>query len=642
MGLTLVQKILKNHLVSGTLEPGLEISIHIDQTLTQDATGTMACLQFETLDQKQVQTELSVNYIDHNVLQIGFQNTDDHKYLETISKKYGMYYSKAGNGICHQVHLERFGKPGKTLLGSDSHTPTGGGLGMIAIGAGGLDIAIAMAGGPFYLQAPKVVKVELTGKLAPWCSGKDVIIKLLEIMTTKGNVGCMVEYTGDGVKNLSIQERATITNMGAELGVTTSVFPSDERTREFLESQGRGDCYVPLSADDDAEYFKTITIDLSALEPMVSKPHSPDNVATVRETQGIKVQQVAIGSCTNASYVDLMKVAQILKGKKVHPDVSLIISPASRQTLEMLTTNGALADLVMAGARIAETNCGFCIGQGHVPATGSVSVRTVNRNFKGRCGTPTADVYLVSPEVAAATALTGELTDPRSLGDAPKLCIPDNYVVDNTLLITPDGAHPEVEIARGPNIGNPPSNDPTPDNLSGKVLLKVGDKITTDHIMPAGQLLKFRSNIPKYSEYVFEPLDPTFSQRAGELRDAKKHGFIVGGESYGQGSSREHAALCPMYLGIKALVAKSFERIHTANLINFGILPLTFADPNDYDRIDQDDVVELNDVRKTLKNNGEFVLKNTTKNVSIPLNYQLTDRQRKIILAGGLLNFTKS
>ncbi|MDX9701710.1 MAG: aconitate hydratase [Candidatus Auribacterota bacterium] len=642
MGLSVIQKILKNHLVTGTLEPGSEISIRIDQTLTQDATGTMACLQFETMGQPRVKTELSVNYVDHNVLQIGFQNTDDHKYLETISKKYGLYYSKAGNGICHQVHLERFGQPGKTLLGSDSHTPTAGGLGMIGIGAGGLDIAIAMGGGAFYIQAPKIVRVELTGSLPAWCSAKDIILKLLQIMTTKGNVGCMVEYSGDAVKTLSVQERATITNMGAELGVTTSVFPSDLRTKEYLESQGRGDCYVPLTADPDAEYFKTITIDLSSLEPMIAKPHSPDNVVTVKEVQGVKVQQVAIGSCTNASYVDLMKVAQILKGKTVHPDVSLIVSPASRQTLEMISKNGALTDLITAGARITESNCGFCIGQGHVPSTGSVSVRTVNRNFKGRCGIQDAEVYLVSPEVAAVTALSGEITDPRAFGNPPKLCIPDKYIVDNTLLIAPSKPSGDVKIFRGPNIGDPPNNNPMPDDLCGNVLIKVGDKITTDHIMPAGQLLKFRSNIPKYSEHVFEPLDPTFAQRAVQLRDSNKYGFIVGAESYGQGSSREHAALCPMYLGIKAVITRSFERIHTANLINFGILPLTFANPDDYDKIEQGDAVELSGVRQTLLKNGQFVLKNTSKKTDMPLNYDLTERQRKIILAGGLLNFTNS
>lgn len=642
MGLSLIEKILNDHLVKGTLTPGSEISIRIDQTLTQDATGTMACLQFETLGIPQVKTEVSVNYVDHNVLQIGFQNTDDHKYLETISKKYGLYYSKAGNGICHQVHLERFGQPGKTLLGSDSHTPTAGGLGMIGIGAGGLDIAIAMGGGPFFLQAPKIIKVELTGSLPPWSSAKDVILKLLEILTTKGNVGYMVEYAGEGVKTLSVQERATITNMGAELGVTTSVFPSDERTKEYLESQGRGDQYIALNADDDAAYEKVITIDLSALEPMVAKPHSPDNVATVAATAGTKVQQVAIGSCTNASFPDLMKVAQILKGKKIHPDVSLIISPASRQTLEMLTKSGALADLIAAGARITESNCGFCIGQGHVPSTNSVSVRTVNRNFKGRCGTANADVYLVSPEVAAVTALTGEITDPRTFGTPPDLVLPESYDIDNTLLIAPSKEHGDVEIFRGPNIGDPPKNQPLPETLHGTVLLKVGDKITTDHIMPAGQLLKFRSNIPKYSEHVFEPLDPTFSQRAATARDNDKHGFIVAAESYGQGSSREHAALCPMYLGIKAVIAKTIERIHTANLINFGIVPMIFTNSDDYDSIDQDDEVQITNVRDTLASGERFVLHNKTKNNDIPLSISLTERQRNIILAGGLLNFTKS
>ena len=642
MGLSLIEKILKDHLVTGTLKPGEEISIRIDQTLTQDATGTMACLQFESLGIPRVKTDLSVNYVDHNVLQIGFENSDDQLYLKTVSEKYGMYYSRAGNGICHQLHLERFGRPGKTLLGSDSHTPTGGGMGMIAIGAGGLDVAIAMGGGAFYLRSPKIIKVDLKGSLAPWTSGKDVILKLLQILTTKGNVGCMLEFGGEGVASLSVQERATITNMGAELGVTTSVFPSDDVTKKFLESQGRGDCWVALEADSDAQYDRIIEIDLDQLEPMIAKPHSPDNVVTVSETAGIKVHQVAIGSCTNANYPDLVKVSQILKGKKIHKDLTLIISPASRQTLMMLSEDGYLEPLISAGARIAESNCGFCIGQGHVPSTGSVSLRTINRNFKGRCGTPTGQVYLVSPEVAAVAAVTGEITDPRSFGNPPELVIPDECTIDDSLLAGPLPSGTETEpVFRGPNIGDPPKNDQLPAKLSGQVLLKVGDKITTDHIMPAGQLLKYRSNIPKYSQYVFEPVDPEFSGRAMDAKNSGFHGFIIGGESYGQGSSREHAALCPMYLGIKVVVAKTIERIHSANLINFGILPLNFVNPDDYDKIEQGDELEIADSRSLLNNNKQPVLINKTKNTEIPVQYNLSDRQRSIILEGGLLNYTK-
>ncbi|MCD6461046.1 aconitate hydratase [bacterium] len=643
MGLSLIEKILKNHLVSGGLNPGKEISIRIDQTLTQDATGTMACLQFEALGIARVKTDLSVNYVDHNVLQIGFENSDDQLYLKTVSEKYGMYYSRAGNGICHQLHLERFGKPGKTLLGSDSHTPTGGGIGMVAIGAGGLDVAIAMGGGAFYLRSPKIIKVNLKGSLAPWTSGKDVILKLLRILTTKSNVGYMLEFGGEGVASLSVQERATITNMGAELGVTTSVFPSDHVTKKYLESQQRGHCWIPLCADPDAQYDRIIEIDLNELEPMIAKPHSPDNVVEVSQIKGIKVQQVAIGSCTNANYPDLVKTAQILDGKKINKDLTLIISPASRQTLMMLSDDGYLSKLIDAGARIAETNCGFCIGQGHVPSTGSVSLRTINRNFKGRCGTPTGQVYLVSPEVAAVAALTGEITDPRDFSaEPPKLIVPEKYAIDDSLLTRPSSEQTEnVSIFRGPNIGDPPHNDPLPDNLTGTVLLKVGDKITTDHIMPAGQLLKYRSNIPKYSQYVFEPVDPSFADRAFKAEKSGAHGFIVGGESYGQGSSREHAALCPMYLGIKAVLAKTIERIHSANLINFGILPLNFADPEDYNRIDQDDELEVSDIRLVLKDNKQPVIFNKTKNIKIPVNYDLSARQRSIILEGGLLNYTK-
>ncbi len=639
MGLTLTEKILGAHLISGHLKPGEEISIRIDHTLTQDATGTMACLQFEALRIPKVKTELSVNYIDHNVLQLGFENADDHLYLKTVSEKYGMLYSKPGNGVCHQLHLERFGQPGKTLLGSDSHTPTGGGIGMLAIGAGGLDIAIAMGGGAFFLASPKVIKVELIGKLSDWVSAKDIILALLQTLTTKGNVGTVIEYSGEGVKTLSIPERATITNMGAELGVTTSLFPSDDKTREFLKAQDREDCWVPLCADSDAEYYKVIEINLSKLEPMIAKPHSPDNVVKLSEIEGLKVDQVGIGSCTNAGYKDLATVAEILKGRKVHRDVTLIISPASRQVLKMITDNNLLTEMVKAGARIAETNCGFCIGQGHVPATGSVSLRTINRNFKGRCGTPNADVYLVSPQVAVVSAIEGKITDPRKYGVAPVVNLPAKYDVDDSMVLKPSGK--SVEIFRGPNIGDPPSNVDMAEDLAGTVLLKVGDKITTDHIMPAGNLLKFRSNIPKYSEYVFEPVDLTFPDRAKQERDRGNHGVIVGGESYGQGSSREHAALCPMFLGIKAVLAKSIERIHTANLINFGILPLTFVDKNDYDLIEQGDSIEIKNVRDSLSKKQDIILVNKTKDKKIPVCYSLSDRQINIILEGGLLNYTR-
>ncbi|MEW6534258.1 MAG: aconitate hydratase [Candidatus Auribacterota bacterium] len=641
MGLTLTEKILKEHLVSGTLKPGEEISIRIDQTLTQDATGTMACLQFEALGVPRVKTELSVSYVDHNVLQLGFENSDDQLYLQNIAEKYGLYYSKAGNGICHSVHIERFAQPGKTLLGSDSHTPTAGGMAMIAIGAGGLDIAIAMGGGPFYMTSPRVVKVELSGKLQPWSTAKDVILKVLQILTTKGNVGSIVEYGGDGVKTLAVTERATITNMGAELGVTTSVFPSDERTREFLKAQGREKCWRELKADPDAQYDRVIKINLSEIEPMIALPHSPDNVVTVKEVEGKKVHQVAMGSCTNTSLQDVTIAAKIMKGKHVHPSVNCILTPGSRQILRMMNKEGLLQDMLDAGVRVTEPNCGFCIGMGHVPPSNSVSLRTVNRNFKGRCGSATAEVYLVSPEVAMASAITGVITDPRTLGEYPKFTQPSEYDVDDSMILPPSKAPESVEITRGPNIGEPPKNEPLPKTLKGTVLLKVGDKITTDHIMPAGQKLKYRSNIPKYSEFVFEPIDPTFAARAMAQKALGNHNFIVGGDSYGQGSSREHAAICPMYLGVKAVIAKAIERIHTANLINFGIVPLTFANADDYDKIDQGDELELSDVTGALKNNKAIVLKNKTKGTEIPMDYSLTERQRKIILAGGLLPFTR-
>jgi aconitate hydratase len=641
MGKNLTQKVLEAHLVSGEYIPGTEIGIRIDQTLTQDATGTMACLQFESLGIQAVKTELSVSYVDHNTIQVGFENADDHRYLQTVAARYGIIYSRAGNGICHQVHLERFGRPGKTLLGSDSHTPTGGGVGMIAIGAGGLDVAVAMGGGPFYLTCPRVYKVHLTSQLQPWVSAKDVILKMLENLTSKGNVGVVLEYGGPGIKTLSVPERATITNMGAETGVTTSIFPSDEETRRFLKAQGREEHWIPLEADPDAEYERVIELNLSEVEPLTAAPHNPDNVKRVRELSGMKVDQVEIGSCTNSSYKDMMTVARILKGQKVHPDLSLGVAPGSRQVLQMLAQEGALADLIDVGARILESACGFCIGNSQSPQTDAVSLRTSNRNFLGRSGTKSAQVYLVSPEVAAAAVITGEMTDPRDLGmPHPEVSMPEQFSVDDSMFIFPEQADPDVEIYRGPNIGDPPRNEPLPDTIAGEVAIKVGDKITTDHIMPAGPYLKFRSNVPRYAQVVFEPIDPTFPQRSAENRDGGVHNVIVGGLSYGQGSSREHAALCPMYLGIKAVLAKSLERIHAANLINFGILPLTFADGDDYGRIEQGDEIELPDVRQRLERGEEIVLVDKTQGLEFPVVCDLSERQRAILLAGGLLNYT--
>jgi aconitate hydratase len=641
MGKNLTQKVLEAHLVSGEYIPGTEIGIRIDQTLTQDATGTMACLQFESLGIQTVKTELSVSYVDHNTIQVGFENADDHRYLQTVAARYGIIYSRAGNGICHQVHLERFGRPGKTLLGSDSHTPTGGGIGMIAIGAGGLDVAVAMGGGPFYLTCPRVYKVHLTGQLQPWVSAKDVILKMLENLTSKGNVGVVLEYGGPGIKTLSVPERATITNMGAETGVTTSIFPSDEETRRFLKAQGREEHWIPLEADPDAEYERVIELNLSEVEPLTAAPHNPDNVKRVRELSGMKVDQVEIGSCTNSSYKDMMTVARILKGQKVHPGLSLGVAPGSRQVLQMLAQEGALADLIDVGARILESACGFCIGNSQSPQTDAVSLRTSNRNFLGRSGTRSAQVYLVSPEVAAAAVITGEMTDPRDLGmPYPEVSMPEQFSVDDSMFIFPEQADPDVEIYRGPNIGDPPRNEPLPDTIAGEVAIKVGDKITTDHIMPAGPYLKFRSNVPRYAQVVFEPIDPTFPQRSAENRDGGVHNVIVGGLSYGQGSSREHAALCPMYLGVKAVLVKSLERIHAANLINFGILPLTFADGDDYGGIEQGDEIELPDVRQRLERGEEIVLVDKTQGLEFPVVCDLSERQRAILLAGGLLNYT--
>jgi len=641
MGKSLTRKILEKHLVMGEYVLGKEIAIKIDQTLTQDATGTMAYLQFEAMGLKQVKTELSVSYVDHNTVQVGFENADDHKYLQTVAAKYGIVYSRAGNGICHQVHLERFGKPGKTLLGSDSHTPTSGGIGMIAIGAGGLDVAVAMGGGEFYLNCPKVYKINLKGSLQPWVSAKDVVLKMLEMFTTKGNVDVVMEYAGPGLQNLTVPERATITNMGAEMGVTTSIFPSDEETRRFLKAQGRESDWVELKADDDAEYDKVVDLDLSELEPLAAAPHSPGNVVRVSDMKDLKVDQVMLGSCTNSSYKEIATAARIMKGRKIHPDVSFGVAPGSRQVLQMATRDGYVSDLLESGARLLEATCGFCIGNSQSPKSTGVSLRTSNRNFEGRSGTADAQVYLVSPEVAAVAAITGKMTDPRKAGiEYPKVSMPTEFLIDDSMFIFPKESDRNVEIVRGPNIGAPPVNDKMPENIKGHVGIKVGDKITTDHIMPAGARLKYRSNVPKYSEFVFESIDPTFPKRA--MADKKKGlaTVIVAGESYGQGSSREHAALCPMYLGVKAIIAKSVERIHAANLVNFGIISLSFKNVADYDKIDQGDEIEIPDIKKKLQNNEPVVLVNKTKNLKIELGYSLSQRQKDILYEGGLLSYT--
>ena len=646
MGKSITQKILEEHLVEGKWEPGKEIAIKVDQTLTQDATGTMAYLQFEAMGIPHVKTELSVSYVDHNTVQIGFENADDHKYLQTVAAKYGIIYSRAGNGICHQVHLERFGKPGKTLLGSDSHTPTGGGIGMIAIGAGGLDVAAAMAGGPFYLTCPKVIKINLKGKLRPWCSAKDVVLKMLEIFTTKGNVGCVFEYGGEGVKTLSVPERATITNMGAECGVTTSVFPSDEVTKKFLKAQDREEDWIEIKADPDAEYWKEIDLDLSEIVPLTAYPHSPGNVKPVKDFEGMDVDQVCLGSCTNSSYKDLMTAAKILKGRVAHPNVSFVIAPGSRQVLQNIERDGGLIDLISAGARIAESACGFCIGNSQSPKTNAVSLRTSNRNFLGRSGTKSANVYLVSPETAAAAVITGKMTDPRDLEKMgikyPEIKIPNKFYIDDNMFIYPSDKPDAIKIYRGPNIGDPPASQPLPENIHGEVTIKVGDKITTDHIIPAGSKMKYRSNVPKYSEFLFEVVDPTFYERAKKIKDSGRDNIIVGGESYGQGSSREHAALCPMYMGVKAVIAKSLERIHTANLINFGIIPLTFKNEKDYDKIEQGDELQIPKIREIIKKNDVLKVKDITKNFEFEVEYNLSDRQKEIILAGGTLAYMKN
>lgn len=639
MGMNLAQKIIKEHIVSGEMITGSEISIRIDQTLTQDSTGTMAYLQFEAIGIPRVKTKKSVAYVDHNTLQAGFENADDHKYIQTVASKHGVYFSKPGNGICHQVQLERFGVPGMTLLGSDSHTPTGGGIGMLAIGAGGLDVAVAMGGGPYYLTMPKVCKVELKGKLNAWSTAKDIILEVLRIMTVKGGVGKVIEYAGEGIKTLTVPERATITNMGAELGATTSIFPSDEVTLEFLKAQGREQDWVELLPDADATYDEHIIIDLATIEPLAAKPHSPDNVEKISSIGRIKVDQVAIGSCTNSSYMDMMKVAAMLKGKTVSPDVSLVISPGSKQVLTMLAENGALADMVAAGARILESACGPCIGMGQAPCTDAVSLRTFNRNFEGRSGTTSANVYLVSPEVAAASAITGVLTDPRELGQPPVIDMPKQFVINDNMVIAPAPEGADVEVVRGPNIKPFPVNKALTDKVAGKVLIKVGDNITTDHIMPStAKLLPFRSNVPYLAEFCLTPCDPQFPQRAKE----NGGGLIVGGSNYGQGSSREHAALAPLQLGVKGVIVKSFARIHMANLINSGILPMTFQNEADYDKIDMDDELVIDNAIEQVKNADTITVKNITKGYEFKVDISLSDRQVQMILAGGLLNFTRN
>ncbi len=641
MGQNVVQKVLASHLREGELQAGNEIGIRIDQTLTQDATGTMAYLQFEAMGMVGVKTDLSVSYVDHNTVQVGFENADDHRYLQTVAARNGIVFSRPGNGICHQVHLERFGKPGTTMLGSDSHTPTGGGIGQIAIGAGGLDVAVAMGGGLFYLTAPKVYQVNLTGELKPWVTAKDVVLKMLSILTTKGNVGVMLEYAGPGVATLTVPERATITNMGAEMGVTTSIFPSDDETRAFLKAQGREKDWVELIADADAAYDRVIDLNLSEIEPLAACPHSPGNVKPISELAGMKVDQVCIGSCTNSSYKDLVTVAKILKGKKVNPSVTLGVAPGSRQVMAMLAREGYLSDLIDAGARILESACGFCIGNHFSPNSNGVSIRTVNRNFEGRSGTKDAQVYLTSCEVAAAAALTGVFADPRDLGAYPSVTMPKEYLIDDGMFIFPTTEMRKTEILRGPNIGSPPKNAPMSENLAGEAAIVVGDKITTDHIMPAGPRLKYRSNVEKYSTFVFENVDASFHERCAKNRDAGVQNVIVAGESYGQGSSREHAALCPMYLGVKAVLAKSFERIHAANLINFGIVPLTFENPGDFDTIAQGDKLEVAGWRAAIEKGGPVEIVNATKGKTYRCKADLSDRQRTIVTAGGKLNEVK-
>ena len=637
MGLTIAQKIIKEHLVSGEMTPGKEVALKIDQTLTQDATGTMAYLEFETMGVPRVRTELSVAYIDHNTLQSGFENADDHRFIQSMAKKYGLYFSRPGNGICHQVHLERFGKPGKTLIGSDSHTPTGGGIGMLAMGAGGLDVAVAMGGGAYYITMPKMYKVNLTGKLRDFVTAKDVSLEILRILSVKGGVGAVIEWGGEGVQTLSVPERATITNMGTELGATTSIFPSDEITKAFLEAEGRGGDYVRLESDDDAVYDKVIDIDLSTLEPMIACPHSPDNVVKVSSLKGTKVDQVCIGSCTNSSLLDMLKVAALLKGKTIRPEVSLSISPGSKQVLSMLADAGALSDILASGARVLECACGPCIGMGFSPNSGGVSLRTFNRNFEGRSGTADGQVYLVSPETAVAAALTGEITDPMLLGKMPEVTMPKAFKIDDSAVIPPASLEEakDLPILRGPNIKPFPNSKPLEDSLSAPLVLKVGDNITTDHIMPAGaKILPYRSNIPHLSQYCFAVCDETFPERA----KAAGESIIVGGNNYGQGSSREHAALVPLYLGVRAVISKSFARIHAANLINAGIVPLTFENPEDYDKLTQGDALALSDIYAGL-DSGKLILKDVTTGQEFSLICSFTQRQKAILKAGGLLKY---
>ncbi len=639
MGYTIAQKIIKNHLISGDMTVGSEIALKIDQTLTQDATGTMAYLEFETMGLKRVKTEKSVAYIDHNTLQSGFENADDHRYIQSVAKKHGIYFSRPGNGICHQVHLERFGKPGKTLIGSDSHTPTGGGIGMLAMGAGGLDVAVAMGGGAYYITMPKMYKVNLKGKLRPFVSAKDISLEILRILSVKGGVGAIIEWGGEGIKTLSVPERATITNMGTELGCTTSIFPSDEITREFLKSQGRENDFVELKSDDDAVYDKVIEINLDTLVPLIACPHSPDNVVEVASLKGTKVDQVCIGSCTNSSLLDMLKVAALLKGKTIKPSVSLSVSPGSKQVLSMLSDCGALSDILASGARLLECACGPCIGMGFSPNSAGVSLRTFNRNFEGRSGTADAGVYLVSPETAVAAALTGEITDPRLLGEMPEIKMPKVFKIDDTAVLNPEREETaeKVDILRGPNIKPFPTSKKVLDSLNAEVSLKVGDNITTDHIMPAGaKILPYRSNIPHLSQFCFGVCDKSFPERAKELGES----IVVGGINYGQGSSREHAALVPMYLGVRAVITKSFARIHVANLINAGIIPLTFKNADDYDKINEGDKLSLNNIYDGM-DKGIIVLKNETNGEEIELVCNFTDRQKSILKAGGLLAYTK-
>lgn len=640
MGQTLTEKILSAHLVEGEMVKGTEIGIRIDQTLTQDATGTMAYLEFEAMGVPRVKTERSVAYIDHNTLQNGFENADDHRFIGSVCKKHGIYFSRPGNGICHQVHLERFGIPGKTLIGSDSHTPTGGGIGMIAIGAGGMDVAVAMGGGTYYITCPKVVKVNLTGKLQSWVAAKDVILEVLKRLSVKGGVGKVIEYCGEGVKTLSVPERATITNMGAELGATTSIFPSDEITHDFLKAQGREADYTPLSADSDAVYDEVVEINLSELEPLAACPHSPDNIKSIKELEGQKIDQVCIGSCTNSSLLDMMKVAHILKGKTIHPDVSLAIAPGSKQVLNMLANNGALAIMIDAGARILESACGPCIGMGQSPNSKGISLRTFNRNFEGRSGTKDGQIYLVSPETAAASALTGAFTDPRSMGKMPNIKLPKKFTINDNMIVSPVSEEnmDSIEVLRGPNIKPFPVSEPLADTISAGVSLKVGDNITTDHIMPAGaKILPLRSNIPKISEYCFAVCDEKFHDRALEMGKS----IIIGGANYGQGSSREHAALAPLYLGVKAVITKSFARIHMANLVNAGIVPMTFANESDYDKIEQSDELKIENIREQLMAGNTVKVVNTTKGFDFEAKVDLSERQKEMLYAGGLLNYTK-